>query len=88
MHMDENESWVLYPVSAKGLNPQEITIAEILKGADLPLLQIPYNALIVPFSYFFYHHKKNPTGPMKNRLEDYFWRVSLGFRYKLHKLKL
>ena len=40
MHMDENESWVLYPVSAKELNPQEITIAEILKGADLPLLQI------------------------------------------------
>jgi arylsulfatase A-like enzyme len=33
MHMDENESWVLYPVSAKGLNPQETTIAEMLKDA-------------------------------------------------------
>lgn len=32
MHMDENESWVLYPISAKGLNPRETTIAEILKG--------------------------------------------------------
>lgn len=42
---------------------------------------LPYNALIVPFSYFFYHHKKNPTGQMKKRLEDYFWRASLGFRY-------
>ena len=42
---------------------------------------LPYNALIVPFSYFYYLHKKNPTGKMKKRLEDYFWRASLGFRY-------
>jgi len=42
---------------------------------------LPYNALVVPFSYFYYHHKKNPTGEMKKRLEDYFWRASLGFRY-------
>ncbi len=42
---------------------------------------LPYNALLVPFSYFFYIHKQNPTGDMKKRLEDYFWRSSLGFRY-------
>ena len=42
---------------------------------------LPYNALIVPFSYFFHKHKQNPTGIMKKRLEDFFWRVSLGFRY-------
>jgi hypothetical protein len=42
---------------------------------------LPYNALIVPFSYFFYKHKHNPTGDMKKRLEDFFWRTSLGFRY-------
>ena len=42
MHMDENESWVLYPVSAKGLNPQEITIAEILKGAGYATACIVY----------------------------------------------
>jgi hypothetical protein len=42
---------------------------------------LPYNALLVPFSYFFYKHKQNPTGEMKKRLEDYFWRSSLGFRY-------
>ena len=33
MHMDENESWVLYPISSKGLNRRETTMAEILKGA-------------------------------------------------------
>jgi hypothetical protein len=42
---------------------------------------LPYNALLVPFSYFFNKHKQNPTGEMKKRLEDYFWRSSLGFRY-------
>jgi len=42
---------------------------------------LPYPALIVPFSYFFFKHKKNPTGDMKKRLEDFFWRISLGMRY-------
>ena len=42
---------------------------------------LPYPALIVPFSYFFFKHKNNPTGDMKKRLEDYFWRVSMGTRY-------
>ena len=42
---------------------------------------LPYNALIVPFAYFFHRHKKNPSGEMKKRLEDFFWRASLGFRY-------
>lgn len=31
MHLNENGGWVLFPVSSKGLNPEEITIAEILK---------------------------------------------------------
>ncbi|WP_209332829.1 DUF262 domain-containing protein [Lunatimonas salinarum] len=42
---------------------------------------LPYNALIVPFSYYFFLHEKNPTGEIKKRLEDFFWRASLGFRY-------
>ena len=42
---------------------------------------LPYNALLVPFSYFFYKHKTNPTGEIKKKLEDFFWRVSLGYRY-------
>ncbi|MGN7820535.1 GmrSD restriction endonuclease domain-containing protein [Chitinophaga sp. 22536] len=42
---------------------------------------LPYNALIVPFSYFFFLHPDNPAGYMIQRLEDFFWRCSLGFRY-------
>ena len=42
---------------------------------------LPYNALIVPFAYFFYHHKDKPTGDKQKYLQDFFWRVSLASRY-------
>lgn len=31
MHEDENGEWVLFPVARKGLNPNEITVAQLLK---------------------------------------------------------
>ncbi|MGI9240819.1 MAG: sulfatase-like hydrolase/transferase, partial [Verrucomicrobiales bacterium] len=31
MHIDENGKWVLFPVARKGLNPAEMTVAELLK---------------------------------------------------------
>ena len=31
MHIDENKKWVLFPVARKGLNPEEVTLAEMLK---------------------------------------------------------
>lgn len=42
---------------------------------------LPYNALIIPFSYYFHLNKTSPTGDIKHRLEDFFWRSSLGYRY-------
>ena len=42
---------------------------------------LPYNALIVPFSYFFYHHPIKPVNEMKLYLDDFFWRTSLTDRY-------
>ena len=55
---------------------------DFFRSYGIPVSRIlPYNALIVPFSYFFYKHPKNPTGEMKKRLEDFFWRAALGFRY-------
>ncbi len=48
----------------------------------IPVSQLlPYNALIVPFAYFFYHHKDKPTGDKQKYLQDFFWRVSLATRY-------
>jgi hypothetical protein len=42
---------------------------------------LPYNALVVPFAYFFYHHKDKPVGDMQKYLGDMFWRLSLTGRY-------
>lgn len=48
----------------------------------IPVSQLlPYNALIVPFAYYFYHHKDKPTGDAQKFLQDFFWRVSFGTRY-------
>ncbi|MCI5127298.1 MAG: hypothetical protein D3907_02100, partial [Candidatus Electrothrix sp. AUS3] len=48
----------------------------------IPVSQLlPYNALIVPFSYFFFHHKDKPTGRKQKYLQDFFWRCSLSGRY-------
>ena len=48
----------------------------------IPVSQLlPYNALIVPFAYFFYHHKDKPTGKKQKYLQDFFWRCSLSGRY-------
>lgn len=56
---------------------------EYFKGFyRIPVSQLlPYNALIVPFSYFFYHHPDKPTGDKQKYLQDFFWRVSLSGRY-------
>ncbi|EMJ99590.1 DUF262 domain-containing protein [Leptospira sp. B5-022] len=48
----------------------------------IPVSQLlPYNALLVSFSYFFYHHQTRPTGETERKLQDFFWRCSLSGRY-------
>ena len=42
---------------------------------------LPYNALIVPFAYYFHKNKDKPIGQVQKRIEDFFWRASLGGRY-------
>lgn len=42
---------------------------------------LPYNALIVPFAYFFHKHKEKPSLEIQKYLQDFFWRVSLSERY-------
>ena len=48
----------------------------------IPVSQLlPYNALIVPFAYYFYNHKDKPIGRQQEYLQDYFWRASLTERF-------
>ena len=42
---------------------------------------LPYNALLVPFAYFFHKHSTKPVGSKQKYLLDFFWRVSLSNRY-------
>jgi len=42
---------------------------------------LPYDSLLVPFSYFFYYNREKPKGNQIKYLEEFFWRISLSFRY-------
>uniref|UniRef100_Q31IU1 DUF262 domain-containing protein n=1 Tax=Hydrogenovibrio crunogenus (strain DSM 25203 / XCL-2) TaxID=317025 RepID=Q31IU1_HYDCU len=48
----------------------------------IPVSQLlPYDSLLVPFSYFFYQNKDKPNADQRKYLEEFFWRVSLSSRY-------
>lgn len=42
---------------------------------------LPYDSLLVPFSYFFYHHGDKPQAETRKFLEEFFWRIALSYRY-------
>lgn len=64
------------------INAIECTVEYFRSFYRIPVSQLlPYNALIVPFSYFFYRHKDKPTGNKQKYLADYFWRCALSGRF-------
>jgi len=69
-------------VWAQAIDAIERTVEYFKNSYRIPVSQLlPYNALIIPFSYFFFHHNDKPTGDKKKYLEDFFWRCSLSGRY-------
>ena len=42
---------------------------------------LPYDSLLVPFAYFFYNKQDRPEATQRKYLEEFFWRMSLSFRY-------
>jgi len=42
---------------------------------------LPYPALIVPFSYFFFKNKRRPTPNQDKYLQEYFWKSALTSRF-------
>lgn len=48
----------------------------------IPVSQLlPYDSLLVPFAYFFYINKAKPAAEQRKYLEEFFWRISLSYRY-------
>lgn len=48
----------------------------------IPVSQLlPYDGMLIPYTYFFYHHKDKPTGKKEKYLKDYFWRTVLNSRF-------
>ena len=42
---------------------------------------VPYPALVVPFSYFFFKNRDGPTEQQDMYLKEYFWRAALTSRF-------
>ena len=65
------------------------TVASIKKAVDhfrraykIPSSRLlPYPALIVPFSYFFFKNRVDPTTQQDTYLKEYFWRAALTSRF-------
>ncbi len=48
----------------------------------IPVSQLlPYDALLVSFAYFFFLNKGRPKSGQRKYLEEFFWRMSLSYRY-------
>lgn len=48
----------------------------------IPVSQLlPYDGLIVPFTYYFFKHKEKPVGDHQKLLQDYFWRCVITQRF-------
>ncbi len=79
LRLDKQQFINIWP---KAMDAIERAVEYFKNSYRIPVSQLlPYNALIVPFSYFFYHHKDKPTGDRKKLLEDFFWRCALSGRY-------
>lgn len=79
LKLDKNEFISIWD---KAIDAIERTVEYFRNSYRIPVSQLlPYNALIVPFSYFFFKNKDKPTGKKQKYLQDFFWRCSLSGRY-------
>lgn len=79
LNLDKFEFIKMWP---KAIDAIEMTLDYFRSYFRIPVSKLlPYNGLIVPFAYFFYHNKNKPTGEKRKLLTDFFWRISLSGRY-------
>ena len=75
--------------SAKIIGAWDETVSAIKKTVDhfrkaynIPVSSlVPYPALMVPFSYFFFKNGDGPTEQQDTYLKEYFWRAALTSRF-------
>ncbi|WP_257168749.1 DUF262 domain-containing protein [Bradyrhizobium sp. SRS-191] len=66
----------------KAIDAAERAVEYFRSTYRIPVSQLlPYNTLLVPFGYYFFHHPDKPDATQRALLEDFFWRCSLGGRY-------
>ena len=66
----------------KVINALESAVDYFRSFYRIPVSQLlPYDSLLVPFTYFFFHHKDIPLDQKQDFLQDYFWRVVLTSRF-------
>jgi hypothetical protein len=79
LKLDKNEFISIWDETVDAI---ERTVEYFRNFYRIPVSQLlPYNALIVPFAYFFFKNKDKPTGNKQKYLQDFFWRCSLSGRY-------
>lgn len=42
---------------------------------------LPYDAMLVPFAYWFYRRRAEPVGVQRLQMQSFFWRAALSSRY-------
>ena len=58
------------------------TVDYFRSGYGVPVSYLlPYEALLVLFTYYFYNHKDRPLGDQAKWLRDYFWRAIITERF-------
>ncbi len=79
LNLDKNQFIEMWP---KAVDAVERAVEYCKNVYRIPVSHLlPYNTLLVPFGYLFFHHPDKPGPEQKKLLEDFFWRTSLGGRY-------
>lgn len=66
----------------KAISAVQDTIEYFRSTLRIPVAKLlPYDTLIVPFSYFFFRVSNDPSTLQRNFLEEFFWNMSLSHRY-------
>ncbi|MBQ9003250.1 MAG: DUF262 domain-containing protein [Eggerthellaceae bacterium] len=79
LRLDKNQFISVWDDAASAI---ESAVEYFKQAYKIPVSRLlPYNALIVPFAYYFYNHPETPLGEHQVWLQDYFWRVVINSRF-------